>query len=150
MALEFKGDVVSSLASTVSLPRMVRVKQLLDHSHSRHERRRHLRQPRRCQHRRHHEVDRRLCKRMRGQALCLSLDGQSRGRHRGGADRHSDRLWCDRGVSRLPHPVLHGGRAGRDKAGQRLACLCGPLCRRSGRHHTLRPRQSPHRISRSL
>ena len=33
MALEFKGDVVSSLASTVSLPRMVRVKQLLDHSH---------------------------------------------------------------------------------------------------------------------
>ena len=33
MALEFKGDVVASLASTVTLPRMVRVRQLLDHSH---------------------------------------------------------------------------------------------------------------------
>ncbi len=33
MALEFKGDVVASLASSVTLPRMVRVKQLLDHSH---------------------------------------------------------------------------------------------------------------------
>ena len=33
MALDFKGDVVSSLAASVTLPRMVRVKQLLDHSH---------------------------------------------------------------------------------------------------------------------
>ena len=33
MALEFKGDVVSALASSVTLPRMVRVKQLFDHSH---------------------------------------------------------------------------------------------------------------------
>lgn len=33
MALEFKGDVVSALASNVTLPRMVRVKQLFDHSH---------------------------------------------------------------------------------------------------------------------
>ena len=29
MALDFKGDVVSSLAASVTLPRMVRVKQLL-------------------------------------------------------------------------------------------------------------------------
>ena len=33
MALEFKGDVVASLAAGVRLPRMVRVRQLLDHSH---------------------------------------------------------------------------------------------------------------------
>ena len=33
MALEMKGDVVSALASSVTLPRMVRVKQLFDHSH---------------------------------------------------------------------------------------------------------------------
>ena len=33
MALEFKGDVVSALASSGTLPRMVRVKQLFDHSH---------------------------------------------------------------------------------------------------------------------
>ena len=33
MALDFKGDVVSSLASSVALPRMVRVRQLFDHSH---------------------------------------------------------------------------------------------------------------------
>ena len=31
--MDFKGDVVSSLAASVTLPRMVRVKQLLDHSH---------------------------------------------------------------------------------------------------------------------
>ena len=33
MALDFKGDVVSALAGTIELPRMVRVKQLLDGSH---------------------------------------------------------------------------------------------------------------------
>ena len=33
MALDFKGDVVAALASSVTLPRMVRVKQLFDHSH---------------------------------------------------------------------------------------------------------------------
>ena len=33
MALEFKGDVVAALASSVTLPRMVRVRQLFDHSH---------------------------------------------------------------------------------------------------------------------
>ena len=33
MALEFKGDVVSALASSVTLPRMVRVKQRFDSSH---------------------------------------------------------------------------------------------------------------------
>lgn len=33
MALDFKGDVVSALASTIELPRMVKVKQLLDGSH---------------------------------------------------------------------------------------------------------------------
>ena len=33
MAVEFRGDVVSALAASVTLPRMVRVRQLFDHSH---------------------------------------------------------------------------------------------------------------------